>query len=292
MHSKRFVTLLVLCVVAAGGLPPVALAAGPDAVTDSTVRTSASTADRTPGETVRLGSRSLDVRDLVVNVSDVRLNGTGLPAQEIDRAHYTVQNARFATDGFTVRYGGTTYNVGAITVSVDDVGIVLRNVVIADGASRGSDSDSASTDGPSTAGDSSQTASTDGDGDDGDAGDDDAGEGSERTSSGEGDASAGAEAGDEDGDADAFLDVAVACGADGAELTVTNVGSTPVEVRDLDVTGRSQDVVTGRPVLPPGESTTLAPVSDGRVELQAFAPGSVGDAVGPVHVRNVDCTPS
>lgn len=70
---------------------------------------------------------------------------------------------------------------------------------------------------------------------------------------------------------------------------VTNVGDDPVEVRDIDSEGL--DVISGRPVLAPGETLTLTGVDVGTVLLQAYEPGSDSELVGPRIERTVDCGP-
>jgi DNA-binding beta-propeller fold protein YncE len=82
------------------------------------------------------------------------------------------------------------------------------------------------------------------------------------------------------------LATSVSCEADGARLTVTNVGSETVEVRDIDAAG--VDVVSGRPELDPYESLAFVGVNDGTAVLRAFDPES-GDAVAPAVEVQVDC---
>lgn len=75
------------------------------------------------------------VSDLVVSVSDTHIRGTGLPDESIDEATYTVEDSTIRTDGFTITYQDQTYHVGAIDVTIDNVGLSLENVSIGDEAS-------------------------------------------------------------------------------------------------------------------------------------------------------------
>lgn len=253
MRATRITVLVVTLAVATALVAPGAAATG-------------ATAD---DEAVSIASQSVELRDLTLTIEDTHLNGTGLPEREIDRAHYTLQEATLSTDGFNVTRGNTTYTVGALVLTVDDVGLVLRDVTIADGT-------------PETNDDKETSNATDGDSLSDATGDDT----SEATGEGGDGTTDAAGAGTWTGP---HLQVRATCAGDGGALTVTNVGDEAVEVRDLDVTGDSQNVVDGRPVLDPGESLMLSGVADGPVELQAFAPGTVGDAVGERYDRPVDC---
>ncbi|WP_254534913.1 hypothetical protein [Halomarina litorea] len=75
-------------------------------------------------------SDAFEVRDLTVTVSDVQVSGTGLPDWSVDHATYTVEDATVGTDGFTVVWNGEEHHVGAVQVTVDDVGLVLEDVSV------------------------------------------------------------------------------------------------------------------------------------------------------------------
>ena len=79
-------------------------------------------------------AEAIEVRDLTVTVSDTHITGGGLPDWSVERASYTIDDATVATDGFTVVYDGEAHDIGAVQVTVDDVGLVLEDVSVGDEA--------------------------------------------------------------------------------------------------------------------------------------------------------------
>lgn len=73
---------------------------------------------------------AFEIRDLTVTVSDLQVSGTGLPDWSVDHAAYTVEDATVGTDGFTVVWNGEEHEIGAVQVTVDDVGVVLEDVSV------------------------------------------------------------------------------------------------------------------------------------------------------------------
>ncbi len=83
-------------------------------------------------EAVTIGPQNLELRDVTVTVSDTHIRGTGLPESSVDHASYTVDDATVSTDGFVVVYQDTPYRIGAISLTVDNVGLQLENVSVSD----------------------------------------------------------------------------------------------------------------------------------------------------------------
>lgn len=81
-------------------------------------------------------SRHVTISDLVITVEDTHIEGANLPNKSIDEASYVIEEASISTDGFTVTFQGEPHRIGAITVTIDDVGIQLRNVSISGGTSK------------------------------------------------------------------------------------------------------------------------------------------------------------
>lgn len=82
------------------------------------------------GDTATEDTEAFEIRDLTVTVSDVDVSGTGLPEWSVDDARYTIEDATVATDGFTVTWNGEERVVGAVEVTVDEVGLVLEDVSV------------------------------------------------------------------------------------------------------------------------------------------------------------------
>ncbi|WP_254546222.1 hypothetical protein [Halomarina pelagica] len=114
---RRAVLVLLALLLIASSAPANALAGTDDARDD---------------RSVAVGPQNFELRDLTVTVADVHVEGTGLPDRSIDRASYTVDDATVSTDGFVVVYQDTSYRIGAISVTVDNVGLQVENVSISD----------------------------------------------------------------------------------------------------------------------------------------------------------------
>lgn len=82
------------------------------------------------GEAVTFGDRAFTVSDATIEVRDVHVTGPGLPDESIDEATYVVEDATVRTDGFGFTYGENRYEVGPVSVTLEDVGVVLENVTV------------------------------------------------------------------------------------------------------------------------------------------------------------------
>ncbi|WP_336360937.1 hypothetical protein [Haladaptatus sp. ZSTT2] len=81
---------------------------------------------------VELGSFDMTISDLKVTISDTHLRGTGLPEESIDEAHYTLEESHIETDGFLITVNDTTYQICAIDIVFDEVGLEIQNVSSSD----------------------------------------------------------------------------------------------------------------------------------------------------------------
>ncbi|WP_135855114.1 hypothetical protein [Halorussus salinus] len=94
-----------------------------------------STPATTDEANLETGNRHITISDLIVSVKDTHIEGTNLPTKSIDEASYTIEETSLSTDGFTVTFQGQTHRIGAVTVTVTDVGVRLQNISISDGTS-------------------------------------------------------------------------------------------------------------------------------------------------------------
>lgn len=131
MKTFKAVTLVVLLVSSVLLVGTLGAAAGTDSVFDGDAPDESATAPE--DEITEIGRQDITVRDLVVTVSDTHVRGTGLPNESIDEATYTVEDSVITTNGFLVTYQDETYRICPITVTVDDVGLELRNVSVGEG---------------------------------------------------------------------------------------------------------------------------------------------------------------
>ncbi len=77
-----------------------------------------------------IGSQDISISDTTLTVSDVHVSGSDLPSKSIDEKRYTIDDASFTLRGLTVTYQDQTYEICRITLTIDDVGIVLENISI------------------------------------------------------------------------------------------------------------------------------------------------------------------
>lgn len=116
---KRAATALVTALLLSSLGTTTALAAGDDA--------------RTDGDVVELGSRDVRVADATVHVEGVHLTADGLPEKRVDDATLTLDGETII-DGATLSVDDRTYRIGRITLTVEDVGVIVDHVSIGDTA--------------------------------------------------------------------------------------------------------------------------------------------------------------
>jgi hypothetical protein len=97
----------------------------------STTALASADADATAedGDVVELGSHDVHLADTTLHVEDLHLRGDGLPQKSVDEADVTL-DGETTIDGVTVTLNGQTYQVGRVTVTLDDVGVSVEDVSI------------------------------------------------------------------------------------------------------------------------------------------------------------------
>lgn len=81
-------------------------------------------------DTVDLGEHHLVIEDATVRIADTHVTGPGLPEKSVDRAEYTIEETTVSTDEFDARINGHDVRFGALSVTVDNVGVILEDVSV------------------------------------------------------------------------------------------------------------------------------------------------------------------
>lgn len=105
----RILAVVLVFALALGGLSTVAVA-----------DTGVSTVER-------VGSIDISVEDRHVHIDGAEVSGEGLPSIEIDERTYSVDSLSIQTDGLTVDYSGTTYEICSLDVSLENVGVTISD---------------------------------------------------------------------------------------------------------------------------------------------------------------------
>lgn len=108
---RTVVAILVICTALSVGVVP-ALAAGEEP------------------ETTDLGTIDVTISDERIHVSDVEVEGEGLPELTIEKRDVTIDSASVRMDGVTIDYGDRTYEIASVDVEIRDVGVTLEDVSI------------------------------------------------------------------------------------------------------------------------------------------------------------------
>lgn len=84
----------------------------------------------TADDEVRIVDEEITISDATVTVSDTSVSGPGMSDTQIDHRKYTVEESHLAFNGVHVNFRGTEYVFCDITVTVDNVGLVLDDVTL------------------------------------------------------------------------------------------------------------------------------------------------------------------
>lgn len=84
----------------------------------------------TADDEVRIVDHDITISDATVTLSDAILSGSGSSDTQIDHRKYTIKEATLEFNGVHVNFQGTEYVFCDITVTVDNVGLVLEDVKV------------------------------------------------------------------------------------------------------------------------------------------------------------------
>lgn len=84
----------------------------------------------TADDEVRIVHHDITISDATITISDAILSGSGSSDSQIDHRKYTVEEATLEFNGVHVNFQDTEYVFCDITVTVDNVGVVLENVQV------------------------------------------------------------------------------------------------------------------------------------------------------------------
>lgn len=112
-RTRLLIGILVVT-LAIAGISATGLASGETASTESTT----------------LGEIELVLENEHVHVSDVQLDGDGLPSMELEERTIEIESATVETSGVDATVLGTTYEVGPVSIGIENVGVTLEDVVV------------------------------------------------------------------------------------------------------------------------------------------------------------------
>ena len=70
----------------------------------------------------------IQISDGTVQIQDAHLSGPGLPTTSIEHRAFTVDSSTIHIDGVTLTIDGHTQTIGQTSITVDNIGIVLKDV--------------------------------------------------------------------------------------------------------------------------------------------------------------------
>ncbi|WP_306057956.1 hypothetical protein [Natronococcus wangiae] len=93
----------------------------------------AAVADTGETDVEQLGSVVVSVEDNEYHIDGAEITGDGLPSVTIEERTHTIDSLSIQTEGLTVEYDDTTYEVCRLDVTVENVEITLSDISIGSG---------------------------------------------------------------------------------------------------------------------------------------------------------------